>query len=185
MRKVERHLHLPFQSGSDRILKAMNRHYDREKYLSLVRYAKEKIPDLLLTSDVIVGFPGEAAEDFDETLSLADTVGFSSLFLFIFSPRKGTKAASMPDDTDRAEKVRRFQSLEKLQAEHSARIAEAMLGRSFSVLCEEESRPGVLTGKTSGSMTVEFPGSPELVGSFVTVRVRERAGWTLKGEIEA
>ncbi|MBQ7543098.1 MAG: tRNA (N6-isopentenyl adenosine(37)-C2)-methylthiotransferase MiaB [Clostridia bacterium] len=183
--KVERHLHLPFQSGSDRILKAMNRHYDREKYLSLVRYAKEKIPDLLLTSDVIVGFPGETAEDFDETLSLADTVGFSSLFLFIFSPRKGTKAASMPDDTDRAEKVRRFQSLEKLQAEHSARIAEAMLGRSFSVLCEEESRPGVLTGKTSGSMTVEFPGSPELVGSFVTVRVRERAGWTLKGEIEA
>lgn len=182
--KVERHLHLPFQSGNDRILREMNRHYDREKYLSLVRYAKEKIPDLLLTSDVIVGFPGETAEEFEDTLSLADTVGFSSLFLFIFSPRAGTKAACMPDETDRAEKVRRFQALEKLQAQHSARIAEAMIGRSFRVLCEEESRPGLLTGKTSGSMTVEFPGEADRIGSFVTVRVTERAGWTLKGEIE-
>ena len=115
---------------------------------------------------------------------MADTVGFSSLFLFIFSPREGTKAASMPDTTDRAEKVRRFQALEKLQAAHSARIAEEMIGRSFRVLCEEESRPGLLTGKTSGSMTVEFPGETDRIGSFVTVRVTERAGWTLKGEIE-
>ena len=182
--KVERHLHLPFQSGNDRILREMNRHYDREKYLSLVQYAKEKIPGLLLTSDVIVGFPGETAEEFEDTLSLADTVGFSSLFLFIFSPRTGTKAASMPDRTDRAEKVRRFQSLEKLQAEHSARIAESMIGCTFRVLCEEESRPGLLTGKTSGSMTVEFPAAAERIGTFVTVRVTERIGWTLKGEIE-
>lgn len=181
--KVERHLHLPFQSGSDRILREMNRHYDRAQYLSLVNYAKQTIPDLLLTSDVIVGFPGETAEDFDETLSLADEVGFSSLFLFIYSPREGTKAASMPDDTDRAEKVRRFQSLEKLQSAHATRIAESLIGRTFRVLCEEESREGMLTGKTSGSMPVEFAGSADRVGTFVDVRVTERVGWTLKGEI--
>ena len=181
--KVERHLHLPFQSGSDRILREMNRHYDRAQYLSLVNYAKQTIPDLLLTSDVIVGFPGETAQEFDETLSLADEVGFSSLFLFIYSPREGTKAASMPDETDRAEKVRRFQSLEKLQAQHSTRIAESMVGRTFRVLCEEENREGVLTGKTSGSMPVEFPGAADRVGTFVDVRITERTGWTLKGEI--
>ena len=181
--KVERHLHLPFQSGSDRILREMNRHYDRAQYLSLVNYAKQTIPDLLLTSDVIVGFPGETAQEFDETLSLADEVGFSSLFLFIYSPREGTKAASMPDETDRAEKVRRFQSLEKLQAQHSTRIAESMVGRTFRVLCEEENREGVLTGKTSGSMPVEFPGAANRVGTFVDVRITERTGWTLKGEI--
>ena len=181
--KVERHLHLPFQSGSDRILREMNRHYDRAQYLSLVNYAKQTIPDLLLTSDVIVGFPGETAEEFDETLSLADEVGFSSLFLFIYSPREGTKAAAMPDETDRAEKVRRFQSLEKLQAQHSTRIAESMIGRTFRVLCEEEKGGGVLTGKTSGSMPVEFSGAADVVGTFVNVRVTERAGWTLRGEI--
>ena len=180
--KVERHLHLPFQSGSDRILRAMNRHYDREKYLSVVRYAREKMPDLLLTSDVIVGFPGETAEDFDETLSLVREVGFSSLFLFIFSPREGTKAAQMPDDTDRAEKVARFQTLEKLQAEQSMRIARGMIGGTYRVLCEAQSGEGMLTGKTSGGMTAEFPGEEKQIGSFIDVRITDTAGWTIKGE---
>ena len=96
-RHIAHHLHLPFQSGNDRILREMNRHYDREKYLSLVRYAKEKMPDLSLTSDVIVGFPGETYEEFCDTLSLIREVGFTSLFTFIYSPRKGTRAAQMPD----------------------------------------------------------------------------------------
>lgn len=180
--KVERHLHLPFQSGNDRILHEMNRRYDREKYLSLVRYAKGRIPDIQLTSDVIVGFPGETAEEFDDTLSLAQEVGFSSLFLFIFSAREGTKAAAMPDDTPHSEKVRRFQALEKLQAENSAHIAESMIGKTFRVLAENEQN-GLLTGKTSTAMTVEFPGSAQQIGTFVRVHITERVGWTLKGEI--
>lgn len=181
--KVERHLHLPFQSGNDRILREMNRRYDREKYLSLVRYARERIPDIQFTSDVIVGFPGETAEEFEDTLSLAREVGFSSLFLFIFSPREGTKAAQMPDETPRAEKVRRFQSLEKLQAESSARIAESMIGQTFRVLVESESG-GLLTGKTSAAMTAEFPGTADKIGTFVNVRITRCAGWTIKGEIQ-
>lgn len=180
--KVERHLHLPFQSGNDRILHEMNRRYDREKYLSLVRYAKERIPDIQFTSDVIVGFPGETAEEFDDTLSLAQEVSFSSLFLFIFSPREGTKAAQMPDDTPHSEKVRRFQALEKLQADSSARIAEAMTGKTFRVLVDSEQN-GLLTGKTSTAMTVEFPGSAEQIGTFANVHITERVGWTLKGEM--
>lgn len=180
--KVERHLHLPFQSGNDRVLKEMNRHYDRAKYLSLVEYAKEKVPDLLFTSDVIVGFPGETDEEFEDTLSLAKEVGFSSLFMFIFSPREGTKAASMPDDATHAQKVVRFQKLEKLQAENSAKIAESMIGKTFRVLVDSENG-GLLSGKTSGSMAVEFPGTADKVGTFVTVSIRERVGWTLKGEI--
>ena len=179
--KVERHLHLPFQSGSDRILKAMNRHYDREKYLSIVRYARERMPDLLLTSDVIVGFPGETDEDFDETISLVREVGFSSLFLFLFSPREGTKAAEMPDDTDRKVKTARFQTLEKLQAAQSQRIAREMVGGTFRVLCESFS-DGMLSGKTSGGMTAEFPGEASQVGTFAGVRITDTAGWTIKGE---
>ena len=180
--KVERHLHLPFQSGNDRVLREMNRKYDRAKYLALANYAKQTIPDLLLTSDVIVGFPGETAEEFEDTLTLAQEVGFSSLFLFIFSPREGTRAAAMPDDTPREEKVRRFQALEKWQAQHSSQIAQSMRGKTVRVLCEEESRPGILTGKTSNAMTVEFPGAADRIGSFADVRINESVGWTLKGE---
>ena len=181
--KVERHLHLPFQSGNDRVLKAMNRHYDRAQYLSVARYARETIPDLLLTSDVIVGFPGETDEEFADTLSLAREVGFSSLFLFIFSPREGTKAASMPDDTPREEKVRRFQALEKQQAAASCGIAQSMIGKTVRVLCEAQTSAGMLTGKTSNAMTAEFPGGAERVGQFVNVQITSCAGWTIKGEI--
>lgn len=106
--KVSRHLHLPFQSGSDRILKRMNRRYDREKYLELVNYAKEQIPGLSLTSDIIVGFPGETYEDFCDTVSLIREVKFSSLFTFIYSPREGTPAAAMEDPVTRAEKGKWF-----------------------------------------------------------------------------
>ncbi len=114
-KKVSRHLHLPFQSGSSRILKLMNRYYDREQYLELVREAKKRIPDIKLTSDVIVGFPGETYEDFKETLSLIKEVEFESLFTFIFSPRGGTPAAQMPDPISREEKGKWFDELLELQ----------------------------------------------------------------------
>lgn len=114
-KKVSRHLHLPFQSGSSRILKLMNRYYDREQYLNLVKEAKKRIPDVKLTSDVIVGFPGETYEDFKETLSLIKEVEFESLFTFIFSPRGGTPAAEMPDPVSREEKGKWFDELLELQ----------------------------------------------------------------------
>lgn len=114
-KKVSRHLHLPFQSGSSRILKLMNRYYDREQYLNLVKEAKKRIPDVKLTSDVIVGFPGETYEDFKETLSLIKEVEFESLFTFIFSPRGGTPAAEMPDPISREEKGKWFDELLELQ----------------------------------------------------------------------
>lgn len=114
-KKVSRHLHLPFQSGSSRILKLMNRYYDREQYLSLVNEAKKRIPDVKLTSDVIVGFPGETYEDFKETLSLVKEVEFESLFTFIYSPRGGTPAAEMPDPISREEKGKWFDELLNLQ----------------------------------------------------------------------
>ncbi len=114
-KKVSRHLHLPFQSGSSRILKLMNRYYDREQYLELINQAKKRIPDVKLTSDVIVGFPGETYDDFKETLSLVKEVEFDSLFTFIYSPREGTPAAKMPDPVTREEKGKWFSELLKLQ----------------------------------------------------------------------
>ena len=181
--KVERHLHLPFQSGNDRVLGVMNRKYTRDKYLSLVKYAKEKMDDVLITSDVIVGFPGETDEEFEDTLSLAREVRFSSLFLFIYSPREGTVAAKMEDGDTHETKVRRFKKLEQLQAENSASIAEEMVGKTYRILCDSIVRNGVLSGKTSGAMAVEFGGDENYLGTFVNVRITERSGWNLKGEI--
>ena len=181
--KVERHLHLPFQSGNDRILGVMNRKYTREKYLELVRYAKERIDGVLITSDVIVGFPGETDEEFEDTLSLAKEVEFSSLFLFIYSPREGTAAAKMEDNDTHETKVKRFKKLEKLQAENSARIASRMVGETYRILCDSVGKDGMMSGKTSGAMAVDFKGDESLIGTFVNVKITERSGWNLKGEI--
>ena len=181
--KVERHLHLPFQSGNNRILGVMNRKYTREKYLELVRYAKERIDGVLITSDVIVGFPGETDEEFEDTLSLSEEVGFSSLFLFIYSPREGTVAAKMEDNDTHETKVKRFKKLEKLQAENSARIASRMVGETYRILCDSVGKDGMMSGKTSGAMAVDFKGDESLIGTFVNVKITERSGWNLKGEI--
>ena len=150
-RHIAHHLHLPFQSGNDRILREMNRHYDREKYLSLVRYAKEKMPDLSLTSDVIVGFPGETYEEFCDTLSLIREVGFTSLFTFIYSPRKGTRAAQMPDPISHEEKARWMGQLLKTQEEIAAARCASMVGQTVRVLVEERNeKNGLLSGRTEG-----------------------------------
>ena len=182
--KVAKHLHLPVQSGNDRVLREMNRHYDREKYLSLIAYARRKMPSLSITSDIIVGFPGETAAEFDDTLSLVDAVGYTSLFTFIFSPRPGTKAAGLPDPFDRAEKNRRFKALTDLQEQIAARRTAAMKGERFRVLAEECARePGYLSGRTQGNVIIEFPGDPALIGSFCTVEVTEPKTWVLKGRL--
>lgn len=181
-RKVSHHLHLPVQSGSNRILKAMNRHYTREQYLDLVAYAKKRIPDLSLTSDIIVGFPGETREDFEETLSLIKEVGYTSLFTFIFSPREGTPAAKMDDPIEAKEKSAWFSQLLKVQEEIAAKRSASMVGQVVEVLCEEEGKNGLLTGRTDGNIIIEFTGSPEQIGRTVNVKVTRARNWILVGE---
>lgn len=180
--KVSRHLHLPFQSGSDRILKLMNRHYDREKYLSLINYAKEQIPDVALTSDIIVGFPGETYEDFKETLSLVKEVEFSSLFTFIYSPREGTPAARMEDPVSREEKGKWFSELLRLQEEIAEKNIGNFIGKTYRVLCDSKgSEDGTVSGHTSGTAVIEFAGSEEMIGKFADVKITSYDR-TLKGE---
>ncbi len=180
--KIAKQLHLPFQSGSSRVLKAMNRHYDREKYLSLVNYAKSVMPDLVLTSDVIVGFPGETNEEFEETMSLIEQVRYDALFTFIFSPRAGTPAASMEDPTPKAEKNARFDRLCALQNTISEQIHEAYIGKTMRVLVD-----GVdgdkLTSRTEGGRLVRFDGPESLIGSYVNVTITGSTTWSLSGNL--
>lgn len=180
--KISRHLHLPFQSGSSRILKLMNRYYDREKYIELIKKAKEKIPDVSLTSDIIVGFPGETYEDFEETLSLVRLVEFSSLFTFIYSPREGTPAATMPDPITREEKGKWFDELLKVQEDVAKKNIEKYLGKTYRVLCDEDLGDGKMSGHTTGTASIEFEGSKELLGKFINVKVESCEG-SLKGKI--
>ena len=175
--KVSSHLHLPFQSGSDRILKRMNRRYTRESYLELINYAKENIPDLSLTSDIIVGFPGETYEDFCETLSLVKEVEFSSLFTFIYSPREGTPAAAMEDPITREEKGRWFSELLRVQEDIAKRNIVKHIGKTYRVLCDGFSQSeGFMTGHNSGTTEIEFEGSAEMLGKFVNVTVKKYDG---------
>lgn len=171
-KKVTRHLHLPFQSGSSRILKKMNRYYDRETYLELIKNAKERIPDVDLTSDIIVGFPGETYEDFKETLSLVREVKFASLFTFIYSKRKGTPAAIMEDPISREEKGRWFSQLLAAQEEVANSNIQKFIGKTFRVLCDAKSeRQGYMSGHTMGIAVIEFEASEDLLGEFVNIKV--------------
>ena len=182
---ISTHLHLPFQSGSDRILKLMNRKYDREKYLEIVNYAKEKIHGLSLTSDIIVGFPGETYEDFKETISLVREVEFTSLFTFIYSPRVGTPAAKMDDPVPYEEKSKWFRELLDVQEEIAAKRCSEMVGSNLRVLVEGvNEKTGELNCRTSGNIVVEVPGSPELVGDFCNVQITKARNWILKGIIK-
>lgn len=184
--KVTRHFHLPVQSGSNRILKQMNRGYTREHYLELIDYVKEKLPDVALTSDIIVGFPGETYEDFCETLSLIQQVGYDSLFTFIYSPRKGTKAAEMPDPISADEKGRWFRELLEVQQNIGCSSYKDYIGRTLRVLCEGEGRtdPTLLTGKSRQNIIVDFDGDRSLIGSFVDVEITHALAWALKGKIK-
>ncbi len=181
--KIAKQLHLPFQSGSSRVLKAMNRHYDREQYLELVRYAKSVMPDLVLTSDVIVGFPGETEEEFEETLSLISQVGYDALFTFIFSPRAGTPAAAMEDPTPKEEKNRRFDRLCALQNQISETIHAGYIGKTLRCLIDGTDKE-LLTARTEGGRLVRLPGNPNLIGSFAQVTITGSTTWSLTGRLE-
>ncbi|NLB35771.1 MAG: radical SAM protein, partial [Clostridiales bacterium] len=181
--KIAKHLHLPVQSGSNRVLKEMNRHYTREKYLELIAYARGVMPDLSITSDIIVGFPGETYEEFCETLSLVEQAKFTSLFTFIYSPREGTKAASMPDNISREEKGRWFRELLDLQEKIAGERTAQMKDKVFRILCEEESKEGIMLGRTQGNVIIEFPGEDKLISSFLNVKVTEPLTWVVRGEL--
>ena len=180
--KCARHIHLPFQSGSNRVLSAMNRRYTRESYLELTDMARGYMPDLVLTSDVIVGFPGETEAEFEETLSLVERVRFDALFTFIFSPRRGTPAASMPDPVSREEKQRWFDRLIALQNAVSEEKHAAYVGSVHRVLIDGEDGE-YLTARTSGGRLVRVLGSRALYGSFQRVRVTGSNTWALYGEL--
>ena len=181
--KVAKHLHLPFQSGNDRILKEMNRHYDRAKYLSLIEYAYELMPELSITSDVIVGFPGETYEEFKDTLTLVEKVKYTSLFTFIFSPRPGTKAADMPDPVSRQEKGVWFKELTDLQESIAGKRTAKMKNKAYKVLVEgENEKDGLLTGRTQGNVIIEFVGDKSLIGQFINVKVTNPKTWVVYGE---
>lgn len=182
--KICHHLHLPVQCGSDRILKLMNRHYDTERYLKLVEYARKKIPNLNLTTDIIVGFPGEQREDFEQTLELMKKVCFDSAFTFIFSPRVGTKAAEMDDPVSAEEKGKWFRELLDVQSECGSKSYGKYVGKTLRVLCEGEGRTDskYFTGKSRENIIVDFNGNENDIGTFVNVRITEAKAWALIGE---
>ena len=183
--KCAHHIHLPLQSGSDRILKEMNRHYDRAKYLEKVAQARKYMPDLVLTTDIIVGFPGETEADFKDTLSLVEEVGFDAMFTFIYSPRTGTPAASMPDPVTRAEKQVWFDELLNLSNRISGEKHAAYVGHTYRVLVDGETgaAPYNLSARTKGGRLVHLAGDAALVGRFIDVKITSSSTWALFGEL--
>ena len=179
------HLHLPVQAGDDEILRRMNRRYNREHYLDLVRRLRAARPDIGLTTDIIVGFPGETEAQFEQTLSLVDEVRYDSAYTFIYSPRVGTKAASMPDDTPAEEKSRRIQTLIAKQQAITSEILSGMVGTTAEVLVESVSArdAGWVGGKSPRALMVNFPGGEELIGRIVKVRITSAGRNTLRGEL--
>ena len=179
------HLHLPVQAGSNEILKEMNRRYTREHYLDLVARLRAARPGIGLTTDIIVGFPGETLEQFEETMSLVEEVRYDSAYTFIYSPRVGTKAASMPDDTSAEVKSERIQRLINRQHEITAEILSGMVGTRETVLVESVSLrdAGWVGGKTPRALMVNFPGDASMIGKFVTVEITSAGKNTLRGRI--
>ena len=180
--RIAKQFHLPFQSGNDRVLKAMNRHYNREEYLKLAHYGRQIMPELVLTSDVIVGFPGETEEEFEDTISLIEDVRYDALFTFIFSPRAGTPAAKMDDPTPKEEKNRRFDRLCAVQNRISLEIHQGYVGKTVRVLCDGRDKD-LLTARTEGGRLVRFAGDDSLIGQFMDVKITGCTTWSLIGEI--
>ena len=182
--KICRHLHLPLQSGSSRILKAMNRRYTKESYLELTRKIRAAVPDISLTTDIIVGFPGETEEDFEETLDVVRQVRFDSAFTFIYSPRTGTPAASMPDQVPPAVVKERFARLLDLVQTIGAEQSGRDVGRTLPALVEglDAETPGRVTGRLGNNVMVHFPGDASLIGRIVDVCLKEVHGFYYIGE---
>jgi tRNA-2-methylthio-N6-dimethylallyladenosine synthase len=177
------HIHLPLQSGSSRVLKAMRRTYDRGRFLDRVALIREHVPDCAITTDVIVGFPGETDADFEQTLAVAEEVGFDSAFTFIFSPRRGTEAAALDDDVPHEVKVQRLEQLVEVIQRRARERAQRFVGRELEVLVEGPSRhdPARLRGRTRHNKVVNFDGLAA-PGELVPVRIASATSQTLAGE---
>ncbi len=183
--KVCRHLHLPVQSGSSRVLKTMRRRYTREQYLDLVARLRDAIPDIALSTDMIVGFPGETDEDFEQTLSLTAAARYHSMFSFKYSARPNTLALKrMPDDVGEDEKTRRIVALQALQRDIQGALHEAAVGKRFDVLVDSRSRrrEWELSGRTSGNTVVNFAGRPEWIGQLIPVQITAANPNSLRGQ---
>ena len=188
--KISRHLHLPVQSGSNRILKLMNRGYTREQYIELCEYAKEQISGLSLTTDIIVGFPGEEYDDFKETLALMEQLKFDSAYTFIYSKRPGTKAATFPDYISDEQKGIWFRELLDVQSKIGDAALKKYIGKTVRVFCSENGRSNsnLLSGKSSNNLIVDFAradkacANEEKIGKFANVKVTSALKWALIGE---
>ncbi|MBP8215682.1 MAG: TRAM domain-containing protein, partial [Propionivibrio sp.] len=184
--KLVSHLHLPVQSGSDRVLAAMKRGYTAIEYKSLVRKLRAARPDLSLSSDFIVGFPGETAEDFEKTMKLIDDVGFDASFSFLYSPRPGTPAAELHDDTPHEVQIERLMRLQQRIEELAQVVSKSMVGTVQRVLVEGLSKKdeNELAGRTDNNRIVNFVGNPRLVHSFVDLHITAALPHSLRGEMK-
>lgn len=183
-KKICHHLHLPLQSGSSRILKEMNRRYDKEKYLNLVEKIRTAIPDISLTTDIIVGFPGETEEDFQETLDVVRQAGYDTAFTFIYSKRTGTPAAAKEDQVPEDVVKDRFNRLLTLVQEQGRIRSSRFEGTVQEVLVEEESKEkGIFTGRTQYNLLVHFPADESLLGTYVKVKLEECKGFYYLGSL--
>ena len=180
-----RHIHLPVQSGSNTILKAMNRKYTREHYLDIIKLIRKELEDIAITTDIIVGFPGESESDFCDTLSLIREVSFDQVFTFAYSKRVGTKASEMPNQISEDIVKDRFDRLLKVVEECSGKNTLKYEGRVAEVLVESEDKIlGKLTGRLSNNYLVHFDGDKSLIGKIINVRLLKSKGFYFEGEIE-
>lgn len=183
--KVCRHLHLPLQSGSSELLSRMNRHYTKESYLELVQKIRERIPDISITTDIIVGFPGETDTDFEETMDVVNKAAYESAFTFIYSKRTGTPAAGFPDQVDPEVIKKRFDRLLTRVQEIAAEKTLLHVGKTMSALIEDtdDHMDGYVTGRLSNNMVVHVPGDRNLIGKIVDVKLEEARGFYYTGVI--
>lgn len=182
--KIARHFHLPMQSGSSEILKAMNRHYDRERYFEVARKIKAAMPDITLTTDIIVGFPGETEEQFEDTLSAVKEVGFDSIYAFIFSPRNGTPAEKMPDPITKEEKSARFSRLLELESEVNAELGKKLVGKKMRILVDTHpASDGFCSGRNSGNKIIKFKSDKDYYGEYIHVCVTSAEGASVFAQI--
>jgi len=180
------HFHLPLQAGSDKILKAMRRGYSLAEYLTKVEYIRKTLPEAAISTDLMVGFPGETEADFQATLKAVAEIQFDQAFMFIYSPRPGTKAAALPEQVPTAEKNSRFQRLSKLQNDICLRQNQKLVGKTVNVFVEAESkkRTSVLTGRTETNKLVHFQAPTSFIGQFVNVKITKALSTYLLGELK-
>ena len=183
--KLAGHVHLPVQSGSDRVLAAMKRGYSVLEYKSIIRRLRAARPDITITSDFIVGFPGETEREFEQTMTLIEDIGFDHSFSFIYSPRPGTPAADLPDETPQAVKLARLQRLQSTIDANARRISQEMVGSTQAVLVEGPSRKDAteLAGRTGNNRVVNFAGSPRLIGQLIDLTITSALPHSLRGQV--